>query len=151
MSLLSNLFPCRGGAGGGGASSNSQDSQQGIVRPYHKSVLDWLIGADAGEYQVDERLGHYCLAQACRNVLNRQADERQVSLVGGIALTAGVGLLGLPAVDIPSQIGRTYAARHAVAHACLSGDAALVETILHNLSLWEAAYTAGTQRRLFMN
>lgn len=40
-------------------------------------------------------------------------------------------------------VGAQYAVRHAVAHGCQADNGALLESILHNLGMWQASYAVG--------
>ena len=113
VALLGNLFPCR-------ATGADQ-----VLRayPYHKSVLDWLTSADAGEHRVDPTLGHELLATACR----------AATLMPAEAGAAGGG-----------GCGRAYAMHHAVAHACLGGgEPGRLAELLLDYGFWGEVYRSG--------
>ncbi len=118
--LLANLFPLRTV----GASGEER------LTPYHKSVLDWLLGTgemDPHDFKVDALVGHELLATACA------------------ARIASAPQQGVPApAPASAAVGRSYALRHAVAHACQSGVPALVEQLLTNFQgLWGDVHEAG--------
>ncbi|KAJ9527505.1 hypothetical protein QJQ45_025765 [Haematococcus lacustris] len=123
VGLLANLFPCRAGG----------SDQQERVAPYHKSVLDWLTsaaGMSAGQFHVSTQQGHRLLASACL----QQAIQCVVHSQPGSPKTC--------TDDVPGPNLR-YTLRHAVAHACLSGEAEVLQTLLLEFGFWQAAYTAG--------
>ncbi|KAJ9527086.1 hypothetical protein QJQ45_025204 [Haematococcus lacustris] len=123
VGLLANLFPCRAGG----------SDQQERVAPYHKSVLDWLTsaaGMSAGQFHVSTQQGHRLLASACL----QQATQCVVDSQPGSSQTCTDDVPGL-------KLG--YTLRHAVAHACLSGEAEVLQTLLLEFGFWQAAYTAG--------
>ncbi|GFH17743.1 WD_REPEATS_REGION domain-containing protein, partial [Haematococcus lacustris] len=125
VGLLANLFPCRAGG----------SDQQERVAPYHKSVLDWLTsaaGMSAGQFHVSTQQGHRLLASACL----QQATQCVVDSQPGSSKTC--------TDDVPGPKLR-YTLRHAVAHACLSGEAEVLQTLLLEFGFWQAAYTAGTE------
>ncbi|KAJ9532822.1 hypothetical protein QJQ45_010938 [Haematococcus lacustris] len=100
LGLLANLFPCRAGG----------SHQQERVAPYHKSVLAWLTsaaGMSAGQFHVGTQQGHRLLASSClQQAVQCVADGQADSPLACTRQGAGLGC----------------SLRHAVAHACLSGE-----------------------------
>ncbi|GFH09203.1 WD_REPEATS_REGION domain-containing protein [Haematococcus lacustris] len=119
VGLLANLFPCR----------PAGSDQQERVAPYHKSVLDWLTSAEgmsAGQFHVSTQEGHRLLAAACL-----QQAKHCVVMCEPDSTSSYTGT------------GLGYSLRHAVAHACLSGDAYVLQTLILEFGFWQATYTAG--------
>ncbi|KAL6756674.1 hypothetical protein V8C86DRAFT_3136436 [Haematococcus lacustris] len=119
VGLLANLFPCR----------PAGSDQQERVAPYHKSVLDWLTsaaGMSAGQFHVSTQEGHCLLANACLE----EAKHCVIMCKSDSPLShTGTGL--------------DYSLRHAVAHACLSGDADVLQTLILEFGFWQATYKKG--------
>ncbi len=122
--LLGNIFPIR---------------SHGVITPYHKTVLDWLLPVMGGKdhpFKVDEQAGHALLARACRNTLAERfpfrlakeaARPNEEQAAAGAATT-----------------GERYALRHAVAHACQPGGSPqLLRDLLLDFGAWEAILRAG--------
>ncbi len=118
--LLGNIFPIR----------------HGVITPYHKTVLDWLLPVRGGKdhpFKVDVQAGHALLARACKETLAEkfpfrlpkeatQNDEAQEAVT----------------------TGERYALRHAVAHACRPGGSPqLLRDLLLDFGAWEAILRAG--------
>ncbi|KAJ9532875.1 hypothetical protein QJQ45_010968 [Haematococcus lacustris] len=123
VGLLANLFPCR----------PAGSDQQERVAPYHKSVLDWLTsaaGMSAGQFEVSPQQGHRLLASACL----QQAKHCVAMCKPNSTLSC---------TDHVPGTGLGYSLRHAVAHACLSGDADVLQTLILEFGFWQATYTAG--------
>ncbi|GFH23103.1 hypothetical protein HaLaN_20662 [Haematococcus lacustris] len=121
VGLLADLFSCCAGG----------LDQQERVAPHHKSVLAWLTsaaGMPAAQFHVDTHQGHRllassCLQQAMQCVADGQADSPLVCTRQG----AGLGC----------------SLRHAVAHACLSGETEVLQTLILELGFRQADYTTG--------
>ena len=94
------------------------DSGKLRVKEYHKSVKDWVTDkTKAGAYFTDELAGSRILAtRSAALLVERSGAER---------------------------CGHAYACQHAIAHACLAGDAALLQRTVLDFKLWQAIYAAG--------
>ncbi|KAJ9532431.1 hypothetical protein QJQ45_010545 [Haematococcus lacustris] len=123
VGLLADLLPCR---------ADGVD-QQKHVAPYHTSVLHCLTlaaGMSAAQFHVGTQQGHrllasLCLQQAVQCVVHGQADSPLACTRQG----AGLGC----------------SLRHAVAHACLSGEVEVLETLILELGSWQAVITTVAQ------
>ncbi|GFH29616.1 hypothetical protein HaLaN_28305, partial [Haematococcus lacustris] len=113
VGLLANLFPCLAGG----------LDQQERVAPHHKSVLAWLTSAagmsaaqfHVGTHQLHRLLARSCLQQGVQCVADGQADSPLACTRQG----AGLGC----------------SLRHAVAHACLSGEGEVLQTLVLELGV----------------
>ena len=124
--LLGNIFPI-----------------PGVITPYHKTVLDWLLPVRGGKdhpFKVDVQAGHALLARACRNTLAERFPFRLVK----DAARPDEAQTAAGAAGAAVTTGERYALRHAVAHACQPGGSPqLLRDLLLDFGAWEAILRAG--------
>ncbi|KAJ9532452.1 hypothetical protein QJQ45_010519 [Haematococcus lacustris] len=119
VELLADLFSCCAG----------RLDQQERVAPHHKSVLAWLTsaaGMSAAQSHVSIQHRHRLLASSClQQAMQCVADGQADSPLACTRQGAGLG----------------YSLRHAVAHACLSGEGEVLQTLLLELGFRQAVCT----------
>jgi hypothetical protein len=149
LDLLTNIFPHRPAHSQiANVSSQAAAEPAQLVYPYHKSVLDWLTDASAGDYRVDASTGHGLLALRCvpycHQVLT-QGDHPWLRVLGAdsgdMALNADTAGMPLSRFVEPND----YALRHFAAHmaAAPAATALLAAGVLTDYKLVEAVFRQG--------
>jgi hypothetical protein len=149
LDLLTNIFPHRPAHNQlGRGSSQASDEPAQVVYPYHKSVLDWLTDASAGDYRVDASAGHGLLALRCVPYCHQAltlGDHPWLRVLG--ADSADMALNSATAGLPPSRFvePNDYALRHFAAHmaAAPATSASLAAGVLTDYKLVEAVFCQG--------
>lgn len=138
LDLLTNIFPHRPAHKASGRQALTTGPAQ-LVYPYHKSVLDWLEDARAGDYRVDVGAGHALLALRCVPYCHKAltADHHPWLRAPG----ADDGICAAAAYEEPND----YALRHFATHmaAAAAATAHLAAGVLTDYTLIEAVFRQG--------